>query len=260
MARTEERSPYYIRTRSIKPPEQVGVLTGVAKFKLHLKRIFAVDETMSERAMRRYREQSNTFNLGPGAGDNPAPIPGHPTERVKNYQTKLQANWTGRLRANPQDDFISDTQGIQQPWPQGTPVGHPHNRVTNQDKMRPGILGRRLKTYPIADPYGQLLSSTGRHPVSDFVGVAGRTSQGLDYGPPPWRVPLIRRTGLSLMAGPLQFGTMQNASTLAGNLIVVPPKVSNPTQGVRAVSGIRGRVQGGGRSHLPAVFAPREVR
>jgi hypothetical protein len=89
---------------------------------------------------------------------------------------------------------------------------------------------------------------------------------GLDYGPTPWRVPYMRKSGLSLMAGPHQFATQQQYSGTAsvggpsGSVLAAPPVWSDITRGSRGVSGIMQRVQGPGRSNVPGVFTPSEVR
>lgn len=246
------RSPYGIRNKSplrvpVEPtrPNWVNVLLKMRK---------VLVPNADERTAARWSQESASGQLG-GA-----------TRTGETYSRKIQREFTAGLRS--QDIFpasATTSLAARMPWPVGRRTGPPAS-PTGLDYPTRGPQAVRTVYPPRADPYGQILTSQDRRysgdAPADYVPVAGgaQNPQNLDYGAPPWRVPLMRRSGLSLQATPGSFGWPANQDGLAGRYIIAPPRWSDPTRGTRAASGIKGRVAGGASTtRVPAAFVPREV-
>lgn len=222
--------------------------------------------------------------------------------REDGYRTKLAALETGPQSGPGPFPIGGYTSGIGFPWPVGTDFGPPADQQRKNDFVPRHLRGRSSQAVkpvyrPVNAPNQALHSSTpgfawdpsaasGADGREDLVPIGGRQQMfryhgkdvvetvpssralgyGLDYGPAPWRVPYMRKSGLSLMAGSMQFATQQQYSGVAsvagpsGSILAAPPVWSDITRGSRGVSGILQRVQGPGRSNVPGVFTPNEVR
>jgi hypothetical protein len=234
-----ERSPYYIRNKAAKPMPASETRPNWVNRLLHLRKI--ISPNRDELTAKRYEAQSTSSNVGAG-------------DPRSTYQTKLQSGWTAGLRSDAIFPTARASTLASAPnWPQGTPTGPPLSR-SGRDRPHATPEASSPVWMPGQDGYRQTHSRNDRH-RSDYTGY-----RGLDHGPAPFRVPLVRRGGLELMAGVSQHGFYQTSGGLGGNKIISPPVWSDVTRGTRSASGIKGRVQGSGREHLPAVFTPKEVR
>lgn len=246
------RSPYGIRTPDVMPSPPSP---SRPNWMLPLLRIRDVIlPNLANSSAKRWRDERTATNLG---GPNPAPSAAYPR--------KLQREWSGGLRAESIFPASGTTRAAAPlPWPQGRPTGPPSSR-TGLDYPRVGPQAARPVMPPRAAPYGQILTADDhRVPPQDLVPVAGgaQNPQNLDYGPAPWRVPFMRRSGLSLQASPTSFGWPVNQDGLAGRFIIAPPVWAEALRGTRAASGVRGRTAGAerqGYKRIPAVYVPREV-
>lgn len=273
------RSPYGIREPAVKPPVLPNKPNWMQSL-LHLRNIMFPNRAELNEA--HYIETSNT---------------GQTQASASSYETKLRADWQGGRRSDEITDLHGLSTGIRPPWPVGTPTGPPQDQKRKRDFPHIGPEALSPTYQPMASPYQALRSSTpgfawdpsaadGSSGREDLVPIGGRQQMfrytgkdvvktvpsdpslgyGLDYGPAPWRVPFMRKSGLSLMAGTMQFGQQQQYSGVAGvagpsgSILAAPPVWGDVTRGSRGVSGILQRVQGPGRSNVPAVFTPSEVR
>lgn len=247
--RQRQRSPYGIRTSNSAqtPVKPVGSRPNWIQTLMNYRQVLTpnADELMRQR----YIAQSNSAQLPRGTV-------------TDTYYTKLQADYSGGRRSGDVTPASTNSgRAFTPPWPVGTPFGPPRS-VRGRDIPRPGISPESVNqplVMPRPAPYIQYHSASDRR-RRDYVPVTGGRAPGLDYGPAPWRVPNLRKTGLSLMSGDQQFSTQQWASGIGYCLPVGPPAWSDRTRGTRSVSGILQRVQGPGREHVPATFVPREVR
>lgn len=183
------------------------------------------------------------------------------------YATKVNAFQNSGLSSFEPYPLLEPSTDLRFPWPVGTPFGRPSN-PRGRDYLPADVPGNRAPEYgPSTQRYGALHSAFDRR-RRDLIPISGaRPAMGLDYGPAPWRVPMIRKTGLGLMAGVCQFASQQFWSGYAstgggssGTLLMAPPTWSDYTRGLRGSSGIMARVQGPGRGRVPATFVPRQVR
>lgn len=271
------RSPYGIREPAIKPtsPSRTRPNWFVSLLKLN-----EVRHPLRPDGNRNFEDSANTV-----------------VRRQDDYRTKLAGVQTGPDSGPHPFPVYGLTFGVHWPWPQGTDFNEPADRRRKRDYSHMRPQNTRPIYRPVDAPYQALKSSTpgyawdpsareGATPRRDLVPIGGRQTMftfhgkdvvrtvpsdaalgyGLDYGPAPWRVPYIRKSGLSLMAGPHQHSQQQQYSGVAGvggpsgSILAAPPVWGDVTRGSRGVSGILQRVQGPGRSNVPGVFVPSEVR
>jgi hypothetical protein len=273
------RSPYGIREPAVKPPVLPGKPNWVQSL-LHRGAIMVLNRTQLQAEM--YRKTRTTAQIQPSAST---------------YETKFRAGWSGGTRSDDILPIIRPSTDIKMPWPVGTNVGRPRS-VTGRDYSRRLPESARPIYFPTPAQYQALKSSSpgytwdpsaskGANPREDLIPIGGRQQffkirgrdvvetvptnntlgYGLDYGPAPWRVPYIRKSGLQLMAGISQHSTQQQYAGVAGTggyhsgaLLAAPPVWRDITRGTRGVSGILQRVQGPGRSNMPSTFVPRSAQ
>lgn len=273
------RSPYGIREPAVKPPI-IPAKPNWMQSLLHYRQIMFPNK--AELDEKRYIETSSAAQT---------------VASGSSYETKLRADWQGGRRSDDITDLHGLSTGLRFPWPQGTDFGPPSDQQRWRDFAWRPPQGMRPVYKPATAPYGALKSSTpgvawdpsaefGGAGREDLIPIGGRQQMfrftgkdvvrtvpsdpalgyGLDYGPAPWRVPYMRKSGLSLMAGPHQFGNQQQYSGVVGgsgargSILIAPPVWGDVTRGSRGISGILQRVQGPGRSNVPGVFVPSEVR
>ena len=242
------RSPYGIREPAVKPPvfpSRPNWLHSLLKYREVLIPNAAVDR------MRTWLPKTTATTS-----------PRFPSD----YDTKVRGFQSSGLSSMEPYPLVEPSTVMRPPWPIGTVTGQPSDK-RGRDYQPRSFPGMRGPVYGAETAkYGALHSAQDRR-RRDLVPISGaRPSFGLDYGAAPWRVPFIRKSGLQLMAGVCQFSTQQFYSGVAGvsgpsgSILMAPPTWSDYTRGLRGVSGITQRVQGPGRSRVPAVFVPREVR
>jgi hypothetical protein len=238
-----ERSPYYIRNTAVKPPALPGKPNWLQSL-IHWWKVRTPNADM--RVALAYEKTANTGQIRPIGGE---------------YQTKQAAAWAGGVTSGDVLPIFRPSTDIRMPWPVATPTGQPANQRIGRDFAIVGPEAARGRTIaPRPAPYLQTHSSNDRQ-RRDLIPIGGgRKEHGLDYGESPWRVPLNRKSGLSLSAGIAAFGMQQWFAGVGGTLPVSPPVWQDYTRGTRGASGILSRVQGPGRARVPATFTPSEVR
>lgn len=253
MAARMQRSPYGIKTPTAKPPVLPGKPNWVTTL---LARAQVMFPNMSMVRAREMERTGNTFQI--------------PWQR-DSYTTKLEATGPSALGAENIFPLIRPAQSTSWPWPVQNEFGPPADQAKKRDFPSRHNDGLRPVTasqiWPPRDQRYRAFRSRKDKLRQDLIPIGGgRNEHGLDFGPAPDRIPYLHKPGMSLMAGPDQFSTQQyydNLSGVAGPsgcLILAPPVWSNPTRGTRSVSGILQRVQGPGRSRVPAIFVPRQAQ
>lgn len=249
----QRRSPYGIREPAVKPAPRPGHPDWIHPVTHLIGRLRG--SKIAHGVNLNSRTEATTFRRLPGQRD---------------YDVKLQAMQSSGDGTYYDFPVAGSSGWTTYPWPVGTNTGRPKSKDGRDvpHKDFPGWL-QPIYTMP-AQRYMALLSATRGGPTGPdiqrgaadgFVTISGgRPDFSLDFQKPPWRVPFVRKTGLGLMAGPSQIGLQQVYSGLGGCALMAPPAWSAATRGTRGVSGILQRVQGPGRSRVPATFVPREVR
>jgi hypothetical protein len=249
-----DRSPYGIRTPAVTPPVIANKPNWMQSI---LQRWFMLSRpNKAEATMLEHEDEATTILWHKGEDS---------------YSVKLRAAHSAGTQSQnifPLTEASTDTTFA---WPSGgTSFGPPRNQRLRRDFLRGGPpLTQKPAYFPGAQATGQLHSATDMASDDRFPISGGRPQYSLDFQKPPWRVPLTRKSGLSLMAGPSQFGHQQQFAGVIGGggartqrsfaLLMAPPSWSDATRGTRGVSGILQRVQGPGTARIPAAFTPSEV-
>lgn len=246
-----DRSPYGIRTPAVKPP----VLPGKPNWLQGLLARWSVmiGPRMDEAKSLEREDEATTIRWHRGESS---------------YSVKLRAAHSAGTMSQNVWPLTEASTDLRLPWPSGgTSFGPPSNQRLRRDFVRGMPMSAQPAYFPGEQAYGQHKSADSYKQPDGLITLSGgRPGFSLDFQAPPWRVPMLRKSGLSLMAGPCQFGTQQEYAGVIGGggarsqpsfaVLMAPPAWSDATRGTRGVSGILQRVQGPGRSRIPAVFTP----
>ena len=214
-----------------------------------LRLIKVASPTVSQAVRQRYMRDSASGQI-PGTDDVTA--------------TKLQSQWRSAGTRQPHANPLSPLTARPQPM-EAYPdqPGSRHNALsqTVRKDKRPQSITPRPAFYedPRWNHFLRLRSSTG-NPRED--GLPATESVWPNFTPPQ-RITRLHRPGLTLMAGPSQYGETQNWSTVGG-IVIAPPPASlsrqNNRNSARSIQGVLAQRSGTGRNRIPAVFTPRQVQ